>query len=380
MFQDYSQDFGPFNGQVWLNCSHQGALPRAAAEAAAEAVAWKTAPYNLSTDRFSEVPQRLKSALGRVFNAPAEEIILANSASYGLHLMANGLPLQAGDEVLLAANDFPSDILPWLSLEKKGVKVKRIKPKNQVLEVEDVEPEAGRSAKVLCLTWVHSFSGWAVDLEALGKFCRERGIVFFLNCSQALGARELDVRTSPIDAITSVGFKYLMGPYGTGFCWMRPEILETLDYNQAYWLAQQTADDLGAEPADITVRTGLGARKYDVFGTANFFNFMPLTASVEYLLGIGVETAAAHDQALVSRLVEGLDRNKYELISPPEGPARSNLVVLTHRQGELNKGIYDDLKARGIHGAFRRGNMRFSPHLYNTPDDIDLLLETLKGY
>ena len=98
MSLDCSRDFGPFDGRVWLNSAHQGALPRIAAERAEEAVRWKRQPFELTTERFSGVPQRLRNALANLTGAEAEDVVLANSASYGLHLMANGIPLGSGDE------------------------------------------------------------------------------------------------------------------------------------------------------------------------------------------------------------------------------------------------------------------------------------------
>ena len=89
----YHAEFGPFDGKVWLNCAHQGPLPRVAADEAREAVAWKVRPFKLTAERFAEVPARLRRALGRLIGAPADEIILGNSASYGMHLLANSVLL-----------------------------------------------------------------------------------------------------------------------------------------------------------------------------------------------------------------------------------------------------------------------------------------------
>ena len=88
---DCARDFGPFEGKTWINCSHQGALPRVAVEAAEEAIRWKQAPHNLTSDRFTEVPAVLRQTLARLIGAAPQDIVLANSASYGLHLLANGL-------------------------------------------------------------------------------------------------------------------------------------------------------------------------------------------------------------------------------------------------------------------------------------------------
>ncbi|MBL8203176.1 MAG: aminotransferase class V-fold PLP-dependent enzyme [Blastocatellia bacterium] len=377
MTSNFSQDFGPFDHKIWLNTAHQGALPRVAVEQAHEAIAWKIAPYNLTTDRFSAVPPRLKQALGRLIDAPADDIILGNSASYGLHLLANGIRWQAGDEVLLMKGDFPSAILPWLGLQKRGVIVRFIEPRNSVMEVDDLLAHLTPATKLVCVTWVHSFSGFAVDAQALGAVCRAHNVLFVMNTSQALGARPFSVTTMPVDAISNVGFKWLCGPYGTGFCWMRPELRESLDYNQSYWLAMQTADDLAKEQSEVVLREGLGARAYDVFGTANFFNFKPWTASLEYLLEQGIERIQAHDQQLVSRFIAGLDLDQYDLLSPREGPERSTLIFISRKRKEQNAELYRSLIAQGIYPAFRNGRLRFAPHLYNTEANIDAALVAL---
>lgn len=377
MTSNFSQDFGPFDHKIWLNTAHQGALPRVAVEQAHEAIAWKIAPYNLTTDRFSAVPPRLKQALGRLIDAPADDIILGNSASYGLHLLANGIRWQAGDEVLLMKGDFPSAILPWLGLQKRGVIVRFIEPRNSVMEVDDLLAHLTPATKLVCVTWVHSFSGFAVDAQALGEVCRAHNVLFVMNTSQALGARPFSVTTMPVDAISNVGFKWLCGPYGTGFCWMRPELRESLDYNQSYWLAMQTADDLAKEQSEVILREGLGARAYDVFGTANFFNFKPWTASLEYLLDQGIERIQAHDQQLVSRFIAGLDLDQYDLLSPREGPERSTLIFISHKRKEQNAELYRSLIAQEIYPAFRNGRLRFAPHLYNTEANIDAALVAL---
>jgi selenocysteine lyase/cysteine desulfurase len=129
-----SQDFEFSAGHIWLNCAHQGPMPRIAAEEAREAILWKTALHRLKDELFSEIPMRLKQALGKLIEAPAEDIILGNSASYSLHLLANGIRWQPGDEVLLVKDDFPADILPWLGLEQRGGKVRLIEPQQHVLQ------------------------------------------------------------------------------------------------------------------------------------------------------------------------------------------------------------------------------------------------------
>lgn len=375
---DARRGFGPFGERVWLNCAHQGPLPRVAVGEAHEAISWKVTPRELTRDRFDAVPARLKRALGRLIGSPAEEVVLGNSASYGLHLLANGVAWRAGDEVLLVRGDFPADILPWQGLKGRGVQVRLMRPGRHLLDPEELEASLTSRTRLFCTTWVHSFSGHAADLEALGEVCRAHGITFVVNAAQGLGARPIDVSALAVDALVGVGFKWLCGPYGTGFCWMRPELLDSLEYNQAYWLALLTEDDLAREDLVLEDAAGsAGARRYDVFGTANFFNFKPWAAAVEYLLKRGIDRIAAHDQELVSRFIEGLDPDSYDLLSPREGPARSTLVFVSHRDRRRNAEVRHRLAERGIDVAVRRGSLRLSPHLYNTDADVDRCLDEL---
>ena len=378
MNRDLATEFAALGDRVWLNCAHQGPLPACARAAAEDAVRWKAEPWELTTERFSGVPLRLKRALGRLIGTPAEEIILANSASYGLHLIANGFPFKAGDEVLVMRGDFPSDILPWLGLEPRGVVTHQLTPRSgRVLQVEDVRAAIGPRTRLLCLTWVHSLSGWTIDMDAIGRLCREHGIAFILNVSQALGARALDVASAPVDSIVCVGWKWLLGPYATGFCWIRPDLLRRLTCHQTYWLTMLNADDLGREQLDLTLRNDAGAAQWDVFATANFINFNAFSSSVELLLEYGVAAAGVHDAALVQRLIDGLDHRRYRLTSPEAGPARSTLVFIEPRDRERAGAMQQALARQGIHVAYRAGALRLAPHLYNTGSDIDRALSAL---
>jgi cysteine desulfurase/selenocysteine lyase len=374
----YVDDFGPFEGRIWLNCAHQGPLPRVASEALQEALSWKIAPATLPDALFTSLPLQMKEALGRLVGVPASDIILGNSASYGLHLLANGLPWQAGDEILLVVGDYPADILPWLDLQRRGVRLRFLRPQTASVHAEELASALTPTTKVFCTTWVNSFSGYALDVHALGAVCHTHDVLFVVNGSQAVGARPLDLSHTAIDALTCCGYKWLCGPYATGFCWMRPDVRDSLDYNQAYWFAMQAGRDLN-QMRDYTLRTDLGATKYDVFCPANFFNVKPWLASVTYLLAQGIEQIAQYNNQLVARFLEGVDPKRYTLLSPREGPEQSTLILLSHHQPDKNPAIYAALQQAGIDLALREGQLRFSPHLYNTPDEIDQTLQILSS-
>jgi selenocysteine lyase/cysteine desulfurase len=196
-----------------------------------------------------------------------------------------------------------------------------------------------------------------------------------VNASQALGARPVDVATTPVDALVCCGYKWLCGPYGTGFTWLHPDLLPRLRPQQAYWLAMQAGRGLD-QMRDTTVRDDLGARAFDVFCPASFATTLPWIASLQLLLDAGIGTIAAWDQQLVDRLLSGIDPGQYRLIGPADGPERSTLVVLSRTDGTAAQ-RHRRLTEAQVDTAYREGNLRLSVHLFNTPAHIDRALDAL---
>ena len=373
----YQKDFASFDGKIWLNAASEGPLPLIADKALQQAVTWKMKPYLLDMGKFVTTVTGLKRSIGRLLGVDEADVILGNSASYGLHLLANGIPWKKGDEILTMQNDFPTNILPWLALEKKGVIVRQIKPKERVLEPEELRKFVNDHTRLLCLSHVHTFSGYVLDIEGFAKVCKEKGIVFVLNLSQSLGAMPVDIGKFPVDAVVSAGYKWLCGPYGTGFCWIKPSLRKTLVLNQAYWAAMLSKEDL-LEECPLKLKDVQTARRFDVFGTASFFNHVPLKTAIDYWLESGLENVKAYHDTLVDRFIAGLRGSGYELISPEKGKKRSSLVVLSHADRNRNTQIYEILLSRGIYTALWKGNIRIAPHVYNTTQEIDQTLKILR--
>jgi len=370
------KDFGPFDGKVWLNVASEGPLPHAAVGALKDVLEWKLQPFQMTVPRFLSVPHQLKTAIGSLINVDPQDVILGNSATYGLQILANGLPLKEGDQVILMQNDFPTNILPWLALTKKGVNVRQVKAREHVLTPDELVENLTPNTRVVCLSWVHTFSGHKIDVIRIGEICRERGIVFILNCSQAIGAFAVDASRIPADAIVCAGYKWMLGPYGTGFCWIKPEVRNTLNYNHAYWQSVLNEAQL-VSTEEIVLPELKNARQYDVFGTANFFNYAPWTASIQYLTKLGMDKVEQYNQQLVGMIVDGIDPKQFKLISPAEPMFRSNLVVFSHLDPQQNEAVFNRLKDAGIFVALWKGNLRASAHIHNTRYDIEKFLRVV---
>jgi selenocysteine lyase/cysteine desulfurase len=368
-------EFGPFEGRVWLNTAHQGPLPHRAMVAAGHAAALKAVPQRISDGDFTEIPERLRHLLATLVGGAPEQILLGNSTSYGLHLVANGLAWRDGDEVLVIEGDYPATVLPWQRLASQGVAVRPLRPETGLLSASELAAAIGPRTRVLAITWVDSFTGRALDLHALGNVCRQAGVLLVVNASQALGARPINVTVTPVDAVACCGYKWLCGPYGTGFAWLHPDLLDRLRPQQAYWLAMQAGRGLD-QMRDTDVRDDLGIRAFDVFCPASFATTLPWIASLELLLDTGIEQIAAWDQHLADRLLRGIDASQYQVVSPASGPARSTLVVLSRTDGTAAQ-RHRQLAEAGVDTAFREGNLRLSVHLFNTSADVDQALAAL---
>jgi selenocysteine lyase/cysteine desulfurase len=341
-------------------------------------LAWKRSPHRIPDEAFVEVPRKLRSLLARLVGGRAEEIILGNSASWGLQVIANGFPWRKGDEVLLVEGDYPPTIHPWLLLPERGVTVRTIRPAGAALETDVLRGHLRESTRIVCTGWVNTYTGYVLDVEATARVCDDAGAYLVLNGTQGVGAIPIDLPASGAAALSSSGFKWLCGPYATGFAWLRPDLLAMMQPFQSYWLAlpDEASLDLnvGSEPK---VAEGIGARAFDVFGTANFFNFMPWATAIEHLLSIGIEAIADHDQSLVDRLCGGIEASGYELVNPAAPGRRSSIVALSRGDPGANGRIVADLTERGIDVALRGGRIRVSPHLYNSLAEIDALVAGL---
>lgn len=368
-------EFGALADQVWLNTAHQGPLPRSAVGAVVDAAAVKAEPHRLPDSAFGSTAEQLRNQLAALVHADPEQIVLGNSTSYGLHLVANGLAWQPGDEVLVVAGDYPATVLPWRRLERHGVRTVPVTLADGALTAADVQRAITPRTRLLAVTWVDSFTGRAVDLHELGTVCRAAGVLLVVNGSQALGARPLDVRDTPVDAVAACGYKWLCGPYGSGFAWLHPDLLDRLEPQQAYWLAMQAGRGLD-RMRDTTLRDDLGVHAFDVFCPASFLNTGAWSAALDVFLQLGVDAIAAWDQRLIDRLLAGLDGSRYRLVSPAGGPQRSTLVVLDARDGSAEQ-RHRRLAESGIHTAYREGNLRLSVHLFNTDEQIDRTLTAL---
>ena len=308
----------------------------------------------------------------RLIGAEPREIALTVNTSYGLNLAARALPFERGDIVITSDREYPSNVYPWMELEAaRGVKLERI-PCAGILPDEDAILAALDRPRVRCvvLSWVSFATGYRIDLERVGRACRERGIWFVLDAIQGVSAAPLDVRSMPVDIVACGGQKWLLAPWGSGFVWLRPDLVDSLRPVDVSWMATRCSDDFTRlTDYDFTYRDN--ARKFEVI-TLPYQDFAGLNESLDVFFEVGLETVYERVERLTGRIVDwALGTTGVRLVTPPELRRRAGIVAVAPRDA---KAASERLTRAGVVHSFREGAIRLSPHFYNTEEEIDRAL------
>lgn len=373
---DYRRDFFDFAPVTFLDCAYNGPFPRTAVLAIERAIELKKNPATMEAHHFFDITASVRARLARLVGAQPEDIALTNSATQGIAAVANGLEFESGDEVVIASNNFPSNLFTWLHLRRLGVNVKVARPKNSCLAPDDVARLMSPRTKVLALDWVSYTSGARIDLSAFGDLAHRIGAVFLVDATQGVGAMEFDVAKIPVDAVTVAAYKWLLGPYGTGFAYLGPNLRDQLDLRTVNWLTVEGSAEFDSLPVD-DFRLPRTAEIFDTPNTANFLNMYALEASLEFIQNAGVKTVTVHCRLLLDRLAEGLRTRGFRLSAAAEPAHQSSILCFAAASAEATRKLHERLRARHFAVSLRHDWIRVSPYLYNTEDEIDALLGLL---
>lgn len=374
---NFAPEFFNFAPTIYLNCAYQGPFPRVTAERIRQAIELKVNPARMEPHHFFDVTENVRKRIAEMIGADTSEIALTNSATQGIAMVANGLCLKAGDEVIIGSGNFPSNLFTWLHLRRRGVQVNMVKPVDGHLRVEDVADAVTPRTRVLALDWVSYTTGVRTDLMALGELAHRHGSLFLVDGTQGVGALELDAHALPVDILSVAAYKWLLGPYGTGFVYMSPEVQHRLDLQTVNWLTVDGSGDFDSLPIDH-FDLPQTARMFDVPATANFLNLYGLEASLEFIQRVGVPTVTAHCARLLDHLAEGVLRLGFRLSAAAAPERRSTILCLQTDSPEATERMYKKLEVNQVAVSLRHDMIRVSPYLYNTESDIDRLLEIIK--
>ena len=375
---DYCREFPDFSPTIYLDCAYQGPFPRATVARLQQAIELKCHPERLEAPEYFRLPERVRGRLATLIGADPSEIALTNSATQGIGIVAAGLGLAAGDEVVIASHNFPANLFTWLHLRRLGVRVQVVKPAGDYVQVEEVVGALTPRTRVLALDWVSYTGGARIDLAVFGNLVHRQGGIFVVDGTQGVGALEMNIRELPVDILAVATYKWLLGPYGTGFVYLRREIQDRLELPVVNWMTVEGSEDFDALPTD-EFTLPRAARIFDVPETSNFLNLYGQEASLEFVGRVGVRTVTEHCWRLLDRLAEELQRGGYRLSEAAKPEHRSTILGFQADSPEATAKLHQKLRANHVAVSLRHGMIRVSPYLYNTEADIEMLLSVVSS-
>lgn len=315
-------------------------------------------------------------ALGaKLIGAKASEIALLGPTSVGLSLVANGLPWQAGDEVVCYLEDYPANVYPWIELQRQGVVVRYLQPPALgAITPEVVEKALTSKTRLVALASCHFLTGNRIQTDVIGKMLRDRGIFFCLDAIQTVGAFETLV--DHVDFLSADSHKWMLGPMAAGIVYVKESLQDTLrptligawNIKSPNFIAQKT------------IEFEAGARRYEP-GVLNMAGILGMKASMELLMEAGIENVSARLLALRDHLRTRLIPLGFELIESSEGCLPHGISTFSHPGRDLAQAFQHlaEHKVNVSHRHDRSGKdyLRFSPHFYNLESEIDRIADLL---
>ncbi|HLV25807.1 MAG TPA: aminotransferase class V-fold PLP-dependent enzyme [Gemmatimonadales bacterium] len=362
---------------VYLNAASTGPTPQRTVRALQEFAARRAQPHTITVEEQFAPLVRSRALAAELIGARQDEIAVAIDTSYGINLAARALPMEPGDIVVTSDREFPANVYPWMALEReRGVRL-RLVPCRDGLPDEDAliaaldEP----GVRVLTISWVSFATGARVNLERLGQACRERGIYFVVDAIQGIGAATLDVRRAQVDILACGAQKWLLSPWGTGFVYVRRELVEQLRPPMVSWLAvTRSADFNRLLDYDLTYHSD--ARRFELL-TIGFQDFVGMVESLSLLEELGAGAIEQHVRNCADRLVEWAQRAPgIQLVTPDDPELRAGIVVIRPRDPIA---AYDRLASAGVACSLREGTVRLAPHCYTTDADLERAMEAVEA-
>jgi cysteine desulfurase / selenocysteine lyase len=367
LWRRYREEFPVTQNLIYLNHAAVAPLPRRTA-VAMQAFAQDALDFgSLHYDRWLDTYEAVRVAAARLIGAQRGEIALVKNTSEGISMVAQGLDWRPGDRIVAFREEFPSNYYPWLRLESHRCTVDWLSVDDPLEKIEI----ACTGAKLLAISFVQYLSGFRADLNAIGEICKRHRCFFFVDAIQGLGAFPLNVETAHIDALAADGHKWLLGPEGCGFLYVRKSRQDSIFPQEFGWTNVAGYADYASR--DMALRQDAG--RYEC-GTLNTIGCYGLRASLELLLEVGADHTAAAVLQLTDRLAMGAMNKGYQLLGDRTSENAAGIIAIQKPGLDSRKTVHD-LKQHGIIAAPRQGWIRLSPHFYISPEEIDRVIEAL---
>lgn len=324
---------------------------------------------------YPEWLRRLRHAreeAAKLLNAKPADIAFVKGTTYGLQLIAAGIDWKPGDTIVVEEHTFPANWYPWAGTRRLGTELWQWPERKFQFDLTELEARLRQGGvRIVSVTSAMFSTGWRHDLTAIGKLCKEHGALFCVDAIQTLGAFPLDVEECGADFVCAGGQKWLLGVEGIGIFYCAPHALQHLGDHVVGWYGRENPHNYGATdglPAP-------DARRFEEGN--NMAGAMALGASIATINAVGIDTVAQMIRANARRLHNGLESLGWEVFSPREESNACGIVSCAHpKHSSLH--IAELLGHMDVHVVARRDWVRFSPHFYNTTDEMQRALDAVR--
>jgi cysteine desulfurase / selenocysteine lyase len=367
-------EFPVARDKIFLGHAGVCPLPRRVADAVSEC-----ARQGTLGDQEAFMLHRLDDArklAAQLLNCQSDEIALVGPTSLGLSFVASGLNFRKGDNIVIYHDDYPSNVYPWMALAQKGVQVRLLNTRGLgVIRPVDVMGQVDENTRLVALASCHFISGYRQEFSAIGKFLRERGILFCLDAIQTLGAFPTTVEH--VDFLAADAHKWLLGPCGAGILYVRRDLQEKLNPPVYGWHNVRNPNFVAQE--QIVFRNG--AIKYEA-GTQNLIGLVGLITALEIALEVGLENIAAELLRKRALLVPALQKKGFTVLNADVKTENASGIISFFQPGKDLAALNQKLSDADVVASLRtdrkgQSYIRFSPHFYNTDAELQRVLELL---
>jgi cysteine desulfurase/selenocysteine lyase len=358
---------------IFLNAASVGPMPQSAVDVAARWSALRARPHRIPMALMNDAAATARAQFAALVGADADEIALMTNTTYGLNLAARALPLRPG-VILTFDGEFPSCVYPFQALGSRGISLELVPRKDGMPDEDTLVAAIGRPDVVaVVISWVQFATGFVADLARIGAACRAHGVFFIVDGIQGCGVRPIDLHALPIDIFASGAQKWQLSPWGTGFVYVRRELIQSLEPIDVGWACMKRTTDY-TRLTDYDYDFFDDARRFEVV-TLAYHDFAVANASTALLLELGVAQVAGHIERLGDRIVAWANsRSDVRLVTPAHPSRRAGVVSFAADRLDV---MAKRLEAAQVVHTVREGAIRLSPHVYNSADDIDGVLRIL---
>jgi len=357
---------------AYFNCASLAPQLRAAAEASAAAAARRARPWLIGSDDWFSGAEERRALFARLAGVDPEGVALVPATSYGLAVAAANLTARPGQRVLVLAEDYPSNTYTWRRFARRtGATVVAVGRRDGQSWAEAVVGALDERTAVVAVLAAHWTDGGAVDLAAIGTRARAAGAALVVDASQALGAMPLDWQRVQPDYLVTVGYKWLLGPFGLGYLYVAERHRDGVPLEEN-WINRVGSDDF-AGLVDYQDDYQPGARRFDV-GQRTHFETTPMAVvALRQLLEWGVPGIAATLGQITARIEREVAAIGLPLTSRDRGPHMLGIGL----PGGARRRVAAALAQAGVFAGLRGSSLRVSPHLWTTEEDVDRLVGAL---